>query len=1020
LLEHQKSVNIARLNNQLKLVKTVGFNFVLWLFLGFMLAGSHLSFAQINPGSRIPGFGNSSTTPATPVKIKPKQATVKKDTVISIIPDSLKSADSQLETTVIYKAKDSTILDVESETLYLYGEAVVTYGDIELKADFIKLNWGKSEVYAHGLPDTTKKSGDPVRGKPIFSQSGDDYNSDTIKYNFKSKKAIIKSIVTQQGEGFVQGKTVKKDPKDNLYLVNAMYTTCNLKEPHFHINAKKIKMVNKKSLISGPFNFVLSDIPLPIGLPFGFFPIPKKKEIGTSGFIMGNYGEEPNNRGFYFRDFGYYHAFNENIGAKVLAQVYSKGSWGLGIQSNYLKRYKYSGNLNLQFNYNRSGAEINRASATKDFNIGWSHSPQSRRPDRSFSASVNLVSNGFNQNNRRLDEVDQYTNNAFGSSVQYTRTIGKLLRTSTGFRADQNVTSKIFNASTDYSIGLNQFNPFIKEKNMTGGWWDAFRVGLDISGGYKVTNTLTKRSTSYTDYNIVGQDNNPVTDAEKREQQRLEQLLRTTTNEEERAVIQAELKKLLNPVETDFSKIMQNGIFNTSYSVPIALPNIKIARYINITPSISYRGDFFTKQLKYTFADQNTTFQDSKGRTVDIQTDANTEGVTYAYDAQGNVKVLMNPKSGGVVHVDTISKPAFGQNVSFATGMNTRAYGTYRFNKNGRLQAIRHTIAPSISVSYTPNMASQYSQRTKVRTGASERYLPKFLNGGGSASAQSANLSFGLSNQLEAKMRSRSDTAEKEFEKISLLNNFDISGSYNLLADKELNEFALSNINLNANTNLFKDLITFNFGTTFDPYAYVADTAVSSNLAGLRITEFKWNKNKYSGTGGSYLSGMNISISTRLTPQTFSKDKAPPKTAAGAADPAKEAMAKFVAANPMAYVDFSIPWSVNFSYSFDYRKQGLSKAQITQTFQVQGDLSLTPKWKVNFTSGWDFVYKSVTLTTFSILRELHCWDMSFNWTPIAGNNLRSSTYSFTFQPRSSLLRDLKISRRRTYYDKGGF
>src|SRR5690606_27934983 len=209
----------------------------------------------------------------------------------------------------------------------------VVYGDISLKADYIRLSWRKSEVFAHGLPDSTANNADKVRGKPVFTQGADTYDTDTIRYNCKSRKAMIKHIVTREGEGIIQGEKVKKDPKDNLYLVDAKYTTCDLAEPHFHIASRKIKLVEKKSVISGPFNFVLAGIPLPVGLPFGYFPVPKKKEIGSSGFIMGSYGEEPNSRGYYFRDFGYYHAFSEYIGAKVLGQIYSRGSWGAAVQS---------------------------------------------------------------------------------------------------------------------------------------------------------------------------------------------------------------------------------------------------------------------------------------------------------------------------------------------------------------------------------------------------------------------------------------------------------------------------------------------------------------------------------------------------------------------------------------------------------------------------------------------------------------------------------------------------------------
>lgn len=942
-----------------------------------------------NSGSGSGSFGNNTTTQPTSTRSSPgikntsrtfSPSRVKRDSLSMVIPDSLKSNENELETTVESFAADSTVLDVSTKIYHLYGEAQVVYGKIQLSADYIRLDWGNSQVFAHGMPDTTKKVGEAVKGKPVFSDNGEAYNADTIRYNFKSKKALVSNIVTQQGEGFVQGQKVKKDPEDNMYLSNAKYTTCDLKEPHFHIAAKKIKLVNKKSLISGPFNFVLADIPLPIGLPFGFFPIPKKKEIGTSGFIMGNYGEEPNGRGYYFREFGYYHAFNEYIGAKVLGTVYSRGSFGMGLQSTYTKKYKFSGNLNLQFNYNQSGQIIETSSPSRDFNVTWSHAPQNQRPDRSFSANVNLVSNSFNQNNRRLDEVDQYTNNSFGSSIQYSRSFGKLIRSSSGFRVNQNVSTKVMDASLDYTLGLNQFNPFIKEKNQLGNWYDSFRLGLDLSGGYKVSNDLTSRtrSTTYTDYNIVGVTNAPLTNEELRLQS-----LGLATNQ---SVV--ELKSA-----EDFKYIFSElGQFRTSYSVPISLPNFKLAKFINLTPGFSYRGEIYTKRL------------------------------TYEYD-----------EALDAVKIDTINARAanlpFYNAGSWSTSasLNTRIYGTYQFSNKRRLQAIRHTMAPSVSIGYSPDLKDNSNLYQKVRVrkdDIDERYLPRFTELG-SANGASGSLNFNISNQLEAKMRSKSDTAENDTEKISILDNLGLGTNYNFFALKQkykvngdtLNAaFNLSDFNLSTNTSLFKNLINLNFNATFDPYTYIADTENTTNLAGRRVPIYKW---KHEGFSGNYLSFANISIGTSFSPDKFKKKPAP-KPSTGPPDPAKEAMEKFIAANPNAYVDFNIPWTLNLSYNLSYNKQGLASSQIVQALQVSGDLRLTPKWMLRYTSGWDFVFKAVTLTNIGITRELHCWDMSFNWTPIAGNNLRASNFNFTLAPRSSLLKDMKLTRRRAYYDRGGF
>ncbi|WP_147322793.1 putative LPS assembly protein LptD [Emticicia sp. C21] len=926
----------------------------------------------------------------------------KQDTVKVVIPDSLKSKDSSLQSTVKYTAQDSTVMEVDGKTVHLYGQAKVTYGDIELEADYIRLDWGRNEIFAHGSPDTTKQ-GEKVKGKPIFSQSGDKYNTDTIRYNFKSRKAIIKNIVTQQGEGFVQGEKVKKDPDDNLYLVHAKYTTCNLKEPHFHIAARKIKLVNKKQIISGPFNFVLSGIPLPIGLPFGFFPVPKKKEIGTSGIIMGSYGEEPRNRGFYFRDFGYYFAISENIGAKILAQIYSKGSYGVGIQSSYSKRYKYAGNLSFQYNYNKPVAEVldpdASQSAAKDFSLNWSHSPANKRSDRSFSSSVNLRSNGFNRNNVNTVDVSNYLSSSSNSSIQFGRTFAQKVVTSGGLNISQNFTTGQMDASLNYSIGVNQFNPFVPEKKMIGRWFESFRVGFNVNGGYQATNSKVNSITSYSEYKIVRQlgdgsyesiEAKPLTN----EEIRLRDANPLTLSEEDRARQKALQERLNNVRKINsldaLSDILADGQFRTTYSLPITLPNFKIARYINFTPSVSLRGDIFTQSLSYKYIE-----------------------------------------SENAVRIDTVKGLFPTYQTSVSGSMNTRVYGTYQFKGKGRLQAIRHTLAPSISVSYAPDFTKNLFDYKVVRIDqdtvngvitrtAINKLLARYPTLGASAGA-SGSIGFGITNQLEAKIRSKSDTAAKAFEKISLLDNFGINGSYNLLALGD--SMNLSNISMSANTNLFKNLINLNFSGSFDPYYYRPENTAelrALNPAG-RITRFYKvaEAGKFSLSNLATLRSANIAIATRLSPETFDKSKAKPRETKST-DPAMDAMKKFVAANPELYVDFSIPWTLSLSYNLNYNKQGLADAQITQAVTVQGDFSLTPKWKVGFNTGWDFQFKAATLTNISLHRELHCWDMSFNWTPIAGNNLRASNYSFDLRVRSTLLQELKVSRRRQTYGQGGF
>jgi hypothetical protein len=990
-----------------------------WAFIFVFSILSFNTFAQFpSGGGRLSGFGNSSTPPQRPTSTSRPNTSAfgnklfeeKRDTTRVIIPDSLKSKDSGLQSTVTYVAEDSTVMDVDGKVVNLYGKSKVTYGDIELEADYIRLDWGKSEVFAHGSPDSTKK-GEKVKGKPVFSQSGDKYNTDTIRYNFKSRKALIKGIVTQQGEGYVTGERVKKDANDDLYLVDAKYTTCNLKEPHFHISARKIKLVNKKQVISGPFNFVLNNIPLPIGLPFGFFPIPKKKEAGTSGILMGTYGEDANQRGFYLQNFGYYFAINERVGLTVTSQIYSKGSWGVGLQSTYSKRYKYTGNLNFQYNRNNNVPEVVASTdskknyITKDFNLSWSHTPANKRPDRSFSSSVNLRSNGFNRNNAQTSDVSNYTSNEANSGVQISRTFAQKIVLSGNLNISQNFEKKLFGVSSNYSLNIPSFNPFVPEKKQIGRWHESFRAGLIINSSFQFNNTRLTRIQSYSEYKMYRKDLDGILTA-------IEAKPLTTDEEnllkENRRFLSESLQKKYDSLSLAVSNtipiqgiaglrgiIKENGQLRTTYSLPITLPNAKIARYINFSPSISYQGEIFTKKLEYEYVDSLNA--------VTIQT-KNQVGNVYQWAVGGS--------------------------------FNTNVYGIYNFKKAGRLQAIRHTVSPTLGISYSPDLTSLFFQADKkdpnkpmvvriskivdtltntIKYDTLRRYLPRYENLT-STSGASGSISFGLTTVFEAKIKSKSDTAAKSFEKVPIV-NMNVSTNYNILADRQKEEYPLSTIQMGASSNLFKNLINFTLSGTFDPYTYKVeadDDSQLNNLAGIRTNKYKI-EDGFSFKNLASLANATFSMTTQLSPNKFKKSN----TTNNSETSAKETLKKHIEDNPNLYVDFSIPWTLNLGYTLSYAKQGYAPSRLEQTVTVQGDLSLTPKWKIGFSTGWDFRSNSVTLTNININRELHCWAMAFNWTPISGYYSNPS-YSFTLNVRSALLQELKVSRRRQYYGSGGF
>ena len=857
-----------------------------------------------------------------------------------------------LQTTVFYSAVDSTVLDADKQVVHLYGNAKVKYGEISLESSYIRLDWDKNEVYAIGRYDSTSHK---MEGLPVFTQGSDKYDSDEIRYNFKTKRAAIKGIVTQQGEGFVQGKTVKKDEEDNLYIRNAIYTTCNLSHPHFHIKASKIKVVGKKEIISGPFHFELNDIPLPIGLPFGFFPYSQPREAGKSGILVPTYGEEPTGRGFYLREGGYYWAASENIGIRFTGQIYSKGGWGLGANSQYNKRYRYTGSFNLAFNRNSNGDEFNPTKRT-DFALQWSHSPRSLG-NSSFSASVNIASNSYNQYNNF--NTQQYLSNTIGSSVQYTKNIGQTFRSSISLRINQNTTTRVFDAGTEFSLGLNQFQPFKRKSSIGDRFMDQFRVGLDFSGGISMTNQVSDPYTRY-EFDVYPRETNSQRGIIQKP------FIPTSADDLPPGVI---------PVDASTIPLLwEKAQTKFNYSIPISLPNIKLNRYINVTPGVSWSGNMYTRSYKYTYM-----------------------------------------KSDSTVRIDTVGGlPKFNSQISFSASMNTRLFGTARFKK-GRLEALRHTMVPSISVSYTPDYSDPtygYFQDVRINNrkfinAAGEEQIgdirristfdPRILSYGGASGA----ISFGIQNSLEAKLKTKSDTATKQNEKLSLIDNFGINGSYNFLAK----EYPLSNIGFTANSRVKE--FDINIGGSLDPYSYVQDKAFFD--MGRRTNEYMFSK----GEGLGRLQSFNLSIGRRFAPSAAKK----PKTS----ELGSEAQLKQINRNMDDYVDWNVPWTFSFSYQFSYNRMGLADPQKISGLTFQGDVSLSEKWKFSVSSGYDFKYSGLTYTNMSVHRDLHCWEMNFNWTPIASPFFgRASNYSFDLRVKSSLLQDLKISRRRSFYDKGGF
>lgn len=392
-----------------------------------------------------------------------------------------------LDAPVIYEASDSIVF-TKGGYAHLYGEGKVNYQNIELTSAIISMNMDSSTVYARGVADTTGVES----GTPVFKDGETPYESKTMRYNFKTKKGFINNIVTQQGEGYVTSKKAKKGANDEIYMGEGMYTTCdNPDHPHFYLKMSMAKVRPKKNVVFGPAQLVVEDVPLPIAVPFGFFPF---NSSYSSGFIMPTYGDEMN-RGFYLRDGGYYFAISDKMDLKVLGEIFTKGSWGLSAASNYNKRYKYSGSFNASYLVTKTGEKnMPDYSVSKDFRIQWSHRQDAKaNPNSSFSASVNFATSSYDRSSlSSLYNPQQYAQNTKASSVSYSRNFPEIgLNISGAFNITQNTRdSSLSMTLPDVNISLNRIYPF-KRKKAAGDerWYE--KISLQYTGS--ITNSISTK-----------------------------------------------------------------------------------------------------------------------------------------------------------------------------------------------------------------------------------------------------------------------------------------------------------------------------------------------------------------------------------------------------------------------------------------------------------------------------------------------------------------------------------------------
>lgn len=871
-------------------------------------------FAQENLKEKGSGAGNKNK----PVVQSAKEHKIVADS-LKITADSLKNDSVKepfLKAPITYSATDSIILtfDGEKQKVYMFNTSKINYQEIELSAYKIALDLGTKEVYAEGVMDTTET----LVQKPVFKDKNEDFESKTLRYNFETEKGIIIDVVTEQGEGFVHSARTKKISQDAFILQDGKYTTCDAEHPHFFLHLSKAKVISEKKIITGKAYMVLEDFPIKVPfIPFGYFP---STPTYSSGILMPRYGEEYN-RGFFLQEGGYYWAGGKYFDLAVTGDIYSKGSWGTKLHTNYSKKYKFSGNFDVRYTVNKYGQKgTDTWSVSPQFAINWTHSQDSKaNPSRTFSANVNFSTSGYDRQNGYYESNinrSNYLRSQKSSSISFSKNFENTpFSVSVNARHSQNSTDTTISLSLpELTLTMAKIYPF-RRKNRSGMPKFYEKFGFNYTANFR--NSIISKE-----------------------------------------------KELLSKKFSDW----ENGL---KHNFPVALPSFNLAKYINISPGISYNEKWYFKKYRYSYS----------------------ENLVY------------NPRRREMSHVAVETVPGLSRvyDYSYSLSASTNIYGTYLpLNPKSKVIAIRHKISPSFSFSYLPDFGARrfgYWQAIQIDDKGTIGYFDVNEGGvfGGSPSrGESGSISLSINNNLEAKvLNTKMDTTQTNSKEksriIKLIDNLSISSSYNLIADS-LN---MSPIVMNARTTIGG--VGVNLSGTLEPYEVNSDYNV--------IHKYVWNERTGIHKLGR-LTRVNLSFGMNFQSKTGKKE--------GEDNKKKIEEQKILPGNYQSYTDFNIPWSFGFDYSFNYNgpSKQFPKGKFMQSLGMRGQLKLTEKWDISMQTNFDIVAREFAFTTFNVTRDLHCWGMVFNFVPFG----YVKSYSFTLSAKSSMLRNLKLQKSSSHFD----
>ena len=837
-----------------------------------------------------------------------------------------------LDNAVVFSATDSMLI-VRRDSAFMFGEASVTYGEIKLDAAIIEMDLNDNTVYAVGTLDSVGN----VSGRPIFNESGTDYEANTMRYNFKTQKGYITNVVTQQGEGYLTGGTTKKDTDESFYIQDGFYTTCEDHDhPHFGFHLTKAKVTPGKNIVVGPTYMVLAGLPLPLAVPFGYFPFTDKY---ASGIIVPSFGDDYN-RGFYLSNGGYYFAINENIDLALTGEIYTKGSWGIQGRSSYAKRYKFNGNFNISFLKTIMGEKGSPDYSTQtNFQVLWSHSQDAKfNPNMSLSASVNFTTSGYSRNDLNSYYSPSFTENTKSSTVNMTyRFPNSKWSLSTTFNVSQRTQDSTLAVSfPNITLNMSQVAPFKRKKAVGAERWYE-KIKLSYSG--LLQNSLTSKQNEFFKKSLI--------------------------------------------------KDWRNGM---RHSVPISA-TFNVLRYVNITPSLSLNDRMYTTKVK------------------------------RHWDEEARVERL-----------DTVHSFYNVWDFSASVSMDTKLYGFFQplgfLGK--KIKMIRHVMTPSISFSGNPDFSSPffgyYGQYSYLDSNGATQlrkysYFPNALFGVPGQGKTGA-IGFSLSNNLEMKVKSDNDSIGER--KISLIENLNISESYNLAADSlrwsDLSTSILLRITKGFNLNLSATWDVYTYGLTSSGTPVKINTTrlqAGKGLARLQRTgtSFSYNFNndtfknlfkRFKGKKDDENEGKNESESsdTDNADRTGDRPRRDRNNNSGGSTQFDDD----------GYAKWTCPWNLSVNYSINYGYGAFNKekmefdSKITQNLSFSGNIRPTPNWNFSFSASYNFDTKRIAYMNCNISRDLHCFTMTASFVPLGPYK----SYNFHIAVKSSLLSDLKYDKRSSY------